>query len=268
MALEHEDDEPADEAGHVRGGVGGEASGDKQQQQQQQQQHSGGLPPAGPDFGASREGSRRSAGAVAADRAQERRRKPIQSLPPPLEDDEATDQRAARAPRERRPAECGREEEVNGQALSQALARKTRYVLSGNSLAVFESCSLSPCTHARAHTHTHTHTGWRLVGIHEHHLPLQYHIHILCHVTPLPRSFILPRLTAPPSSPSLPPGPSFSEHRRRRETERDSDARWEGVSNRDTRLMLELQQLMHEYVEQVRTHMQPRPCAARRVCLG
>jgi hypothetical protein len=162
IALEHEDDERADEAGHVRGGVGGGAIADKQLQHahigELQHAHIGGLPPAGPDFGASREDSGRmewrSGGGDADDRAQERRCQPIQTLQRPREDDAATDQRAGRAPLERRPAECGREEEVHGQALSQALARKTRYVLSGNSLAVFESCSLSLRTHARAHTHT------------------------------------------------------------------------------------------------------------------
>ena len=166
IALEHEDDERADEAGHRRGGLGGGASADKQLQHadvgELQHAHVGGLPPAGPDFGASREGSGRkewrSGGENAGDRAQERRCLPVQTLQRPREDDEVTDQRAGRVPLERRPAECGREEEVHGQALSQALARKTRYVLSGTSLAVFESCSSSPLTHARARAHTHTHT--------------------------------------------------------------------------------------------------------------
>ena len=170
MTLEHEDDERADEAGHARGGACGGASADKQQLQHGigHTSNTDGLPPAGPDFGASREGSGRkewrSGGADAGDRAQdaqERRCQPIQTLPPPREDDEATGQRARRAPRDRRPAECGWEEEVNGQALSQALARKTRYVLSGNLLAVFESCSLSPRTRARARARTHTHTHTR-----------------------------------------------------------------------------------------------------------
>lgn len=226
IALEHEDDERADEVTHVRGGLGGGAGADKQLQ------HSSGLPPAGPDFRPSRESSERNdwigEGEHAGDRPEEGRCQPAQRCIQPCQtilsprpclpihtspsvvmassssgqpmcprqklhdfphprsrdDDETTKQRAGRAPREMRFADCEREEKVNGQALSQALARKTRYVLSGNPLAVCESCLLSPHTHAcaRADTDTHTHNIWRLDGVHEHHLPLQYdsYIYILC----------------------------------------------------------------------------------------
>ena len=48
-----------------------------------------------------------------------------------------------------------------------------------------------------------------------------------------------------PAPPALHP---LLEHRRVRDAEGDGDVRWEGEADRDARLMLELQQLMHEYV--------------------